>query len=89
MKIFTYLCALVLVLLGVSFSLLNAGEVTINYLLGSRVLPISFLVIISIGIGALLSLFFCMFAMLKQKTIIHHLKKKNESLEKSLVNLKN
>ncbi|MES2204061.1 MAG: LapA family protein [Pseudomonadota bacterium] len=87
MKIFTYLCALLLILIGVSFSLLNAGTVTVNYLLGSKALPISFLIIISIALGALFSLFFCGLNLLKQKATIHNLKRKNESLEKTVSNL--
>lgn len=82
MKIFTYLCALLLILFGVSFSLLNAGTVTVNYLLGSKVLPVSFLIIISVAIGALFSLFFCMVSLLRQKATCHHLRKKVEALEK-------
>lgn len=83
MKIFTYLCALLLILLGVSFSLLNAGTVTVNYLLGSKVLPISFLIIISVAIGALFSLFLCMITLLRQKATNYVLKRKIESLEKT------
>ena len=84
MKIFTYLCALLLILLGVSFSLLNAGTVTVNYLLGSKILPISFLIIISVAIGALFSLFFCMVSLLRQKATTHGLRRKVESLEKTV-----
>jgi len=82
MKIFTYLCAILLIFLGVSFSLLNAGSVTVNYLLGSLVLPVSFLIVISVAIGALLGMFFCMFSLLRQKANIRGLRKKVESLEK-------
>lgn len=84
MKIFTYLCALLLILLGVSFSILNAGTVTVNYLLGSKVLPISFLIIISVAIGALFSLFFCMVSLLRHKATSYGLRKKIESLEKTV-----
>lgn len=84
MRIFTYLCALLLILLGVSFSLLNAGTVNVNYLLGSKSLPISFLIIISVAIGALFSLFFCMVSLFRQKATAHGLRKKIESLEKSI-----
>lgn len=84
MKIFTYLCAVFLIVLGVSFSLLNAGTVTVNYLLGSKTLPLSFLIIICIAIGALLSLFFCMLSLLRQKATIHSLRRKHEALEKTV-----
>ena len=84
MKILTSLCILILILLGVSFSLLNASSVSVNYLLGTSVLPVSFLIIISAAVGAIISLFFCLLGSLRQKASIHHLKKKVESLEKEL-----
>ena len=84
MKIFTYLCVLFLIVLGVSFSLLNAGTVTVNYLLGSRVLPISFLIIISAAVGAVLTLFVCVLSVLRHKATSYRLRKKIESLEKTI-----
>ena len=84
MKIFTYLCVLLLILLGVSFSLLNAGTVTVNYFLGSRELPVSFLIIISAAIGAVFSLFLCLISLLRHKTVNYGLKRKVESLEKAV-----
>lgn len=84
MKIFTYLCVLVLILIGVSFSLLNADKVTVNYFFGTSVLPASFLIIISIAIGAIVSSFFWLVKTFRQKSIEHGLKMKIEILEKAL-----
>ena len=84
MKIFTYLCVLLAILLGVSFSLLNAGTVTVNYFVGSAVLPVSFLIIFSIALGAILSFFFCMLSLLRQKSTARGLRRKIESLEKTM-----
>lgn len=84
MKIFTYLCVLLAILLGVSFSLLNADTVTVNYLIGSAVLPVSFLIIFSIALGAILSFFLCMLSLLRQKSTARGLRKKIESLEKMM-----
>lgn len=82
MKTFTYLFVLLLILLGVSFSLLNASDVTVNYFLGSAVLPVSFLIIISMAVGAIFSYFLCFFSLLRQKAVSRGLRKKVESLEK-------
>lgn len=84
MKIFTYLCAIILIFLGISFSLLNSTEVSINYFIGSSVLPTSFLVIISAAIGAMICLFFCLLSVLRGKATIFSLKRKIESLEKTI-----
>lgn len=86
MKIFTYLCALILLLVGISFSLLNATNVNVNYFLGSASLPISFVIIISIAIGAFLSFIFCCIKIFSQKSTIYYLRKKVSLLEKSAAN---
>lgn len=82
MRILTYMCAIFLLLLGISFSLLNSSEVKINYFLGDATLPTSLLVIISVAIGAIISFFICILGILRHKTTIYSLKRKLEALEK-------
>lgn len=83
MKIFIYLFVLFLLILGISFSLLNANDTTINYLLGSVTLPLSLLITISIVLGAALSLLLCLVKFLRLKATLYQLRKKISKLEKA------
>jgi uncharacterized membrane protein YciS (DUF1049 family) len=58
--------------------------VTVNYFIGSAVLPVSFLIIFSIALGAIISFLFCMLSLLRQKSTARGLRRKIESLEKTM-----
>ncbi len=83
MKILTYLFALFLIFFGISFSLLNSNEVSINYFVGTVTLPLAILVILSLILGLLLGLFFSFISILRHKARLFHLKRKLDLLEKS------
>lgn len=83
MKIFTYLFALFLIFLGISFSLLNSSEVTINYFIGSATLPLAILIILSLVLGLALGFFFSFISILRHKARLFHLKRKLDLLEKA------
>jgi len=83
MKILRYITAIFVIILGISFSLLNATKVDINYFIGSATLPISFLVIISFALGATASLLFTMLWVLRTKAVSYQLKRKIVFLEKN------
>ncbi|MCD8524369.1 MAG: LapA family protein [Gammaproteobacteria bacterium] len=83
MKILRYVTALFVVISGVSFSLLNATDVDINYFIGSATLPVSFLVIISFALGAIMSLLLTTLWVLRKKLTIYQLKRRIVLLEKS------
>lgn len=56
MRIIGSLIIIILCLLTVAFALLNAEQVSINYLLGERQLPLSLLVILVLLTGILLGI---------------------------------
>jgi putative membrane protein len=53
MRILSFLIFLVILFLGISFAVLNAQQVIINYYLGTSKLPLSLLLVLVLGIGAL------------------------------------
>ena len=56
MRYVGYLIILLLLILGVSFAILNAEAVQINYYVATRHMPLSLLMVICFGIGVLLGL---------------------------------
>lgn len=55
-RIITYCCIATVIILGFSFAYLNANFVTINYFIGSRQLPLSLLMALSVVLGGILGL---------------------------------
>jgi putative membrane protein len=52
MRIFRFLLIVIILFLGVTFAVLNATPVNINYYLNSTTIPLSLLLVIVLGIGA-------------------------------------
>ena len=56
MRYIGYIIILILIVLGVSFAVLNATPVNVNYYADSRTLPLSLLLAICFGVGVLLGI---------------------------------
>jgi putative membrane protein len=56
MRVLTFIVVLAILLLGISFAVLNANAVNMNYYFGIAHLPLSLLLIITLIIGVLLGL---------------------------------
>ena len=54
MRLIYLACALLVIVLGVVFAVLNAETVQLNYYLGSVDLPLSLVLVLAIIVGALL-----------------------------------
>jgi len=80
MSFIVFIVTLLLSLLGISFALLNAEWITVNYYVGTLKLPISLLVLCSILLGIVLSV-----SMLSCKIL--QLKIKNSRLQKKCLEL--
>lgn len=52
MRIFSFIIFLIIIFLGVTFAVMNAQPVDINYYLGTNKLPLSLLLVLVLGIGA-------------------------------------
>lgn len=75
MRFFSYIFLLIIVLLGLSFALLNSQVVTLNYYIGQRNISLSLLLVLCLGFGIFLGLLFAVGPLIKLKRRNHQLKK--------------
>lgn len=85
--LFTIFIVLI-ILLGVTFACLNAEPVSLNFYFGTRSLPLSMLLVLTLGLGLILGvlLFSLSYLRLKAKNI--RLKSKIKLVEKEVENLR-
>ena len=88
MRIITYLLILIIMLLGVTFAVLNSAAVTINYYLGQKTLPLSLLLVSIFGIGCLVGLTVGGWLVMKIKLRNYNLKQRLKMAEKEIQNLR-
>lgn len=88
MRIFSYVFLLLTMLLGITFSALNANHVLFNYYFGSKQIPLALLLVITFGVGIFTSLLVAVFSMLKLKKENYHLRSRLKIVEKELENLR-
>ncbi len=88
MRIITYILLLLIIILGITFALLNHSPVTFNYYLGQLVLPLSMLLIISFAFGSLLGLLVSLWIYIKLKISNFRLHKHLKVAEKEIENLR-
>jgi len=77
MQIVGLVLTLLLIVVGTAFAALNSKSVAINYLLGSKELPLALVMLVSMSVGIIISLFFLGVNIIK-------LKARNKSLENKL-----
>lgn len=88
MRIISYIIAIILILFGLSFALLNARPVNLNYYIGSVDISLSLLLILTVGLGILIGLIVCIGPILKLKTKNHQLKTRVRQLEQEIVTIR-
>ena len=84
-----FTCALLVIVLGVVFSVLNAENVQLNYYLGSVELPLSLVLVLAIIAGAILGIFASLSFIIGSRRSATKLKRSVEDAEKEIVNLRN
>lgn len=80
---------LVVIIIGVAFSVLNAENIQLNYYLGSVELPLSLVLIIAMIIGAILGILASLSLIIGSRRNTNKLKRSVEVAEKEIVNLRN
>lgn len=85
MRIFTYFIAIILIILGLSFALLNASPVKLNYYIGTASISLSLLLVLTVGLGILIGFIVSIGSLLKQKKKNYHLKSRIKQLESQIV----
>jgi putative membrane protein len=79
---------LVVAMFGLSFALINADPVQLNYYLGTIQAPLSLVLVFALALGAGLGVLATMGVVLKQKRELARLRKSVKLTEKEVANLR-
>lgn len=88
MRVINLIVLLLAALLGISFSILNAKRVAVNYYLGTKELPLSILMLISLVIGVILGVLALAKPLIGMARSNSHLKKQVRQSEQEIENLR-
>lgn len=89
MRILGLVFFIIVILLGISFAVLNAEEVKLNYYFGTTSLPLSLVTVIAFAIGAILGILVSLFLILRLKSQNAKLRRTIRNAEKEVKNLRN
>lgn len=87
-RILLFIILLLVVLLGLSFALMNAGPVSLDYYFASVEAPLSLVVVLAIALGALLGVLAMGGVLFGQKREMAKLRKSIKLAEKEISNLR-
>lgn len=87
-RILGFLLILLVLVFGLFFGLLNAEPVNVNYLFGSRELPLSFVLVMMLIIGALAGALAGLSLAFRVKREVYRLRREVRLAEKELTNLR-
>lgn len=88
MRIVTLVVMIAVVLMGVTFAILNAEQVQVDYYFSAISLPLSLLMVMVLGLGMLLGLLMSLLRMLRLSAENRRLKSKMRLVEKEVENLR-
>ena len=89
MRILALLVLLLVVGVGLTFSVMNAEPVTLDYYFGSSDIPLALLLVISLALGALLGVIASLGLIVRLKRTASSLRRENRLAEKEIMNLRN
>ena len=81
-RLFGLLLLIVLAVFGLSFAVLNAEPVSLNYYFGYRDIPLSMIVVLSLALGAVIGIVFSMGMILRLKQQVGGLRRRLQLAEK-------
>jgi putative membrane protein len=81
--------ALLVIIFGIVFAVLNATDVQLNYYLGSIELPLSLVLVLAMIVGAILGILASLSFIIGSRRSATKLKRSVEIAEKEIVNLRN
>jgi putative membrane protein len=81
-RLFGLLLLIVLAVFGLSFAVLNAEPVSLNYYFGYRDIPLSMIVVLSLALGAVIGILFSMGMILRLKQQVGGLRRLLQLAEK-------
>ena len=83
LRLFNILLLITLIVLGLSFAVLNAEPVPLNYYFGYREIPLSMIVVVALATGAVIGVLVSMGILLRQKQQTFRLRRQLKKAEKS------
>jgi lipopolysaccharide assembly protein A len=86
MRIISSIIAVILIILGLSFALLNANPVVLNYYVGNIRISLSLLLVLAVGLGILIGFSISIGSILKLKRKNHLYKNRVKQLEQEIIN---
>ncbi len=87
MRIFTFILLLIILFFGISFAILNAKLVVMDYYFGMAQLPLSLLLGITLILGAIIGWLVGLVMLLKAKKTQRYLRKQLATVQKEIKNL--
>ncbi len=82
MRIISYIVLVIIIILGVTFALLNAEPVALNYYVGTRQISLSLLLVLFLGVGVVFGLIVAIVPILRLKRKNRQLKQQIKQLQK-------
>lgn len=86
-RLFGFLMMVILVLIGLSFAVLNSEPVLLNYYFGSQEIPLSLIVVGALAVGAVFGVLASLGLVIKLKSQASGLRKKIRILEKDTLKI--
>ncbi len=82
LRLVNILLLITLIVLGLSFAVLNADPVTLNYYFGNKQIPLSMIVVVALATGAVIGVLVSMGILLRQKQQTFRLRRQLKQVEK-------
>lgn len=88
MRIVSFIFLLLIILLGITFAVLNSAIVTVNYYVGQNTMPLSLLLVLDFALGGLVGLGIGLWLFIKIKLKNYRLRQRLKFAEKEIENLR-
>ena len=88
MRMLLSIISLFIIILGITFAYLNANPVIFNYYLGQRPIPLSLLLVCSLGLGLIIGFLVTAISWIKLKSANCRLKKHLKASQQEIENLR-
>ena len=83
-RLFGFISLIIVVVFGLSFAVLNAEPVSLNYYFGYRDIPLSMVVVLSLAVGAVIGVLVSVGMILRLKQQLGSLRRKLLAAEKQV-----
>lgn len=88
LRILSLVVLLIVLLLGLSFAVLNSDNIVVNYYFGEQEIPMSVALVLALILGALMGVLASLSVILRQRTRISSLNRTIAVTEKEVTNLR-